>query len=200
MTCSGNWPPQAIRSALLLDRPAAREGFFSTPRRADEERPTTFKPETAAVADIRRLDLSPRTFRTPLAGPFLFAPLPHRMDIARVVKAVRRPGSKRIPAEQALRSLLALKLMGAERKSHVMDLVLDPAIALFAGLNVVLQRFYLVDYSSRVDHKASLCLREARLDQNEKVVCPMALSSTWTSIACPPVSNEEPGEELGFQP
>ncbi len=44
-----------------------------------------------------------------------------------------------IPAEQAVRSLLALKLLGAERKSHVMDLVFDPAVALFAGLNVVPQ-------------------------------------------------------------
>ena len=38
-----------------------------------------------------------------------------------------------IPAEQALRSLLALKLIGKERKSHVMNLVFDKGLALFAG-------------------------------------------------------------------
>ena len=62
-----------------------------------------------------------------------------------------------IPAAQAVRSLLALKLIGAERKSHVMDLVTDQAIALFAGINVVPKRSYLAAYSSRIDHK--ICLR-----------------------------------------
>jgi hypothetical protein len=33
--------------------------------------------------------------------------------------------------------LPALKLLGTERKSHVMNLVFDPAMALFTGLNVV---------------------------------------------------------------
>ncbi|MGA9624617.1 MAG: hypothetical protein WBL65_21155 [Bryobacteraceae bacterium] len=83
--------------------------------------------------------MSPRSFRTSLAGLFLFAPLLERVDLGRVVQSGRLPGSKMIPAEQAVRSLLALKLLGAERKSHVMDLVFDPAVALFAGLNVVPQ-------------------------------------------------------------
>src|SRR6266704_3428709 len=39
-------------------------GFAKLPRRADEERPETLKPEAAAVADVRQLDLSPRHFRT----------------------------------------------------------------------------------------------------------------------------------------
>jgi hypothetical protein len=66
-----------------------------------------------------------------------------------------------IPATQAVASLLALKLIGAERKSHVMDLVMDQAIPLFAGINVVPKRSYLAAYSSRVDHKACLRLMEA---------------------------------------
>ena len=36
-----------------------------------------------------------------------------------------------------------------ERKSHVMDLVTDRAIALFAGINVVPEHSYLAAYSSR---------------------------------------------------
>ncbi len=59
-----------------------------------------------------------------------------------------------IPAAQAVRSLLALKLLGTERKRPVMDWVFDPAIALFAGLNVVPKRSSLAAYSSRVDHRA----------------------------------------------
>ena len=42
-----------------------------------------------------------------------------------------------IPAAQAVRSLLAMKLIGTERQSHVMDLVVDQAIAVFAGIHVV---------------------------------------------------------------
>lgn len=47
-----------------------------------------------------------------------------------------------------------LKLVGKERKSHVMDLVADDGIALFAGLNVVPKRSYLAAYSSSVDDRA----------------------------------------------
>jgi hypothetical protein len=65
-----------------------------------------------------------------------------------------------IPAEQALRSLLALKLTGTERKSHVMDLVFDEGLALFAGLNAIPKRSYLAAYSSRIGSKANLHFME----------------------------------------
>ena len=137
------------------------EGFARLPRRRDDERPATLKPEPAAVADARRLDLSPRSFRTALAGLFVFVPLLEKVDLQRVVTAANLPSSKMIPAECALRSLLALKLLGKERKSHVMDLVFDQAIALFAGLNCVPKRAYLSAYSSRVDDRANLRLMDA---------------------------------------
>jgi len=113
------------------------EGFARLPRRRDQERPAAIKAESA---EVRRLDLSPRSFRTTVAGLFLFVPLLEGIDLTRVVQAGQLPGSPMIPAEQAVRSLLALKLLGTERKSHLMDLVFDPAIALFAGLNVVPKR------------------------------------------------------------
>jgi hypothetical protein len=143
------------------------EGFARLPRRRDQERPTAVKAETAEIADVRRLDLSPRSFRTTVAGLFLFVPLLEGIDLSRVVQAGRLPGSKMIPAEQAVRSLLALKLLGTERKSHVMDLVFDPAIAVFAGLNVVPKRSYLAAYSSRVDHRANLRLMDSWFEQIE---------------------------------
>lgn len=143
------------------------EGFARLPRRRDEERPPSLKPEVAEVADVRRLDLSPRSFRTTVAGLFFFVPLLDRIDLGRVVQAGRLPGSRMIPAEQAVRSLLALKLLGKERKSHVMDLVFDPAIALFAGLNVVPKRSYLAAYSSRIDHRANLRVMDAWFQQVE---------------------------------
>jgi hypothetical protein len=116
--------------------------------------------------------MSPRSFRTSLAGLFLFVPLLEGVDLGRVVQSGRLPGSKMIPPEQAVRSLLALKLLGAERKSHVMDLVFDPAVALFAGLNVVPKRSYLAAYSSRVDHRANLRLMDAWFEQVEQIGLP----------------------------
>jgi hypothetical protein len=126
------------------------EGFARLPRRRDEERPSRIKPERAEVADVRQLDLAPRSFRTPVAGLFLFVPLMRHLDLATVAQEAQLPGSKMVPAQQALRSLLALKLIGKERKSHVMNLVFDDGLALFAGLNVMPKRSYLAAYSSSI--------------------------------------------------
>ena len=49
--------------------------------------------------------------------------------------------------------------------SHVMDLVCDQGLALFAGLNVVPKRSYLASYSSRVDHRAVVRLMAAWFDE-----------------------------------
>lgn len=171
------------------------EGFSRLPRRADDERPPTVKPEIAEVADVRRLDLSPGSFRTPLAGLFLFVPLLDRIDLPSVVTAAGLPGSQMIPALQAVRSLLAMKLIGAERKSHVMDLVMDQAIALFAGINVVPKRSYLAAYSSRVDHRACLRFMEAWLAQVEQAGLPRGASFDLDFHSVPANSAEEPLEK-----
>ena len=171
------------------------EGFARLPRRRDEERPASVKPETAEVADIRRLDLSPRAFRTAAAGLFLFVPLLEGIDLGRVVEAGGLPGSQKIPAQQAVRSLLALKLLGTERKSHVMDLVFDPAIALFAGLNVVPKRSYLASYNSRVDHRANLRLMDAWFEQVEPVGLPHGSSLDLDFHTVPANTAAEPLEK-----
>ena len=134
------------------------EGFVRLPRRRDEQRPQILKPDAAPVADVRKLDLSPRRFRTAVAGLFLFLPLLIDVQLEQAVQVAGLPGTKMIPAEHALRSLLALKLLGKERQSHVMDLVFDPGIALFAGLNAVPKRSYLSAYSVRVDPRNNLTL------------------------------------------
>jgi hypothetical protein len=182
----------SINSLTVLLR---EEGFSRLPRRADDERPVTVKPEVADVADVRRLDLSPCSFRTPLAGLFLFLPLLDRIDLQAVVTAARLPSSQMIPAAQAVRSLLALKLIGAERKSHVMDLVTDRAIALFAGINVVPKRSYLAAYSSRIDHKVCLRFMEAWLDQVEQAGLPHGSSFDLDFHSVPANSAQEPLEK-----
>jgi len=59
-----------------------------------------------------------------------------------------------IPAAHAIRSLLALKLYGNARHSHVMSDVFDPGLALFAGLNVIPKASYLTQYSCRIRPEA----------------------------------------------
>jgi hypothetical protein len=55
-----------------------------------------------------------------------------------------------VPASHAMRSLLALKLFGTQRHTHVMSAVLDEGLALFAGLNVIPKRSFLTEYSCRI--------------------------------------------------
>ncbi|MGK3960976.1 hypothetical protein WMF38_48990 [Sorangium sp. So ce118] len=66
-------------------------------------------------------------------------PVP-RAGFDRLADEAALPGSKAIPATHALLAALALKLTSIERKSHVMDLVFDQGLSLFAGLNVMRAR------------------------------------------------------------
>ncbi len=91
------------------------EGCARLPRRREDERPPAVKPEPAAVADVRALRLAPRTFRTRGGGPFLFVLRMRNLALPAVVREAGLPGSPMIPAEQAVRALLALKLLGKER-------------------------------------------------------------------------------------
>src|ERR1700722_735511 len=127
------------------------EGFSRLPRRLDEERPPGSRPTNAAVADVRQLDLSPRSFRTQFGGLFLFLPSLAAVPLERLLRQTGFPGSEMIPAGCALRSLLALKLFGTARHTHVMSSVLDEGLALFAGLNVIPKRSFLTEYSCRID-------------------------------------------------
>jgi hypothetical protein len=171
------------------------EGFARLPRRLDDERPQSLRPEPEAAADVRTLSLEPRSFRTRLGGLFLFVPLLHTIRLAEVLHQAGLPGSAMIPAQQALRTLLALKLVGIERTSHVMDLVCDQGIALFAGLNVVPKRSYLASYSSRVDHRATARLMAAWSDEIHRAGLPRGDSFDLDFHAVPANTQEEPLEK-----
>jgi hypothetical protein len=127
-----------------------QEGFAKLPRRLDEERPVQPRPIVADVADVRELDLEPRTFRTKFGGLFLFVPWLISAKLDSILARSDLPGSKLVPAGCAVRSLLGLKLFGNARHSHVMSSVLDQGLALFAGLNVVPKRSFLTEYSCRI--------------------------------------------------
>jgi transposase len=92
-----------VAVSLLLQE----EGFARLPRRYDEERPDTPRPTAAAVADVRQLDLRPRQLRTKFGGLFLFVPYLAAIPFDKLLDEARVPGSRKIPAAQAMRALLA---------------------------------------------------------------------------------------------
>jgi hypothetical protein len=136
----------AVIAAILK-----KEGFAKLPRRLDDERPDQPRPVVAEVADVRQLDLTPRDFRTKFGGLFLFLPWLTSAGLDKLLARAEFPGSNMVPAACAVRSLLALKLSGNARHSHVMSSVLDEGLALFAGLNVVPKRSFLTEYSCRIE-------------------------------------------------
>jgi hypothetical protein len=145
LKASGQQLSPAAVSLILKE-----EGFARLPRRRDEERMPHAGPDAAPVADVRQLDLSPRSFRTRFGGLFLFVPYLAPIGLDALLRRIGFPGSKMIPAGHALRSLLALKLFGSARHSHVMSSVFDEGLALFAGLNVIPKRSFLTEYSCRI--------------------------------------------------
>jgi len=142
--------PTAVREVLKT------EGFAPLPRRLDEERPGYPRPTVEPVADARSFSLAPRTFSTRCGGLFLFLPDLIRLKVGQLSEVSRLPGSKMIPAAHALRACLTLKLWSIERKSHIMALVADEGLALFAGLNASPKKSFLSEYSSRITHTQTI--------------------------------------------
>jgi transposase len=137
-------------SAVTVSKVLQEEGFARLPRRLDEERPPGARPTAADVADAKELNLNARQLNTRFGGLFLFVPMLVDLNFDRLIHGLGLPGSKMVPATCAMRSLLALKLFGNARRSHVMSHVLDEGLALFAGLNVIPKRSFLTEYSCRI--------------------------------------------------
>src|SRR5205823_9457684 len=109
-------------------------------------------PEIPAEADCRHLDLTPgRSLRSRVAGLFVFLPLLVQLRFDRLVAQAGYPGSQMVPAVSALLSLLSLKLLDKERRSHISDFNFDEALGLFAGLNALPKKSYATDYSYRTE-------------------------------------------------
>jgi transposase len=144
--------PAAVRDILR------EEGFAPLPRRLDEERPEHIGPAVQPVADARAFTLEEREFETQCGGLFLFVPDLVRLAVPALAAVAGLPGSETIPAAQALLATLALKLWSIERKSHVMALVADEGLALFAGLNSIPKKSFLSEYSHRLERRHTLRL------------------------------------------
>jgi hypothetical protein len=140
------------------------EGFAKLPRRGDDERPDVVRPDIADRADVRRFKLAPASFDTRVGGLFVLLPLVIKLGLDRLADEAALPGTKTLPAPQALLSVLALKLTCIERKSHVMDLVFDQGLSLFAGLNVIPKATFLAQYAGRLGRSTSGRLLRGWLD------------------------------------
>ena len=134
----------------------AEEGFgrlLRGPAPAASASPATAGRDTglprAGVIDFAAF---PGRAETRLAGLLLAIPDLVSLDLPALTSKAGYPGTSVIPAISWLLSLLALKLTGTRRVSHVDDLLTDPASALFAGLSVLPKKSALTDYSSRLCH------------------------------------------------
>lgn len=95
----------------------------------------------------------PQRLNTKMAGLLLTVPDLVALGLPDLVASAGYPGTRTVPATSWILSLLALKLTGIRRVSHVDDLLLvDPATALLAGLDTLPKKTALTDYSYRTSH------------------------------------------------
>ena len=82
-----------------------------------------------------------------VVGVFLFLPSLLRAGLDTLVHQARLSGSSMIPPISSVLSLLALKVLDKERKSHIPDWNFDAALGWFAGLNVLPKVTATTDYA-----------------------------------------------------
>jgi hypothetical protein len=124
--------------------------LFATPVRGRPALAALDDEPEIAIADVAALSLETgRRLITRQAGIFLFWPLLARLRFDQLVGRAGYPGTKMVPAAQALLSLLVLKLLDKERLSHIDDFNCDAALGMFAGLNILPKKSFATDYSYR---------------------------------------------------
>jgi hypothetical protein len=93
-----------------------------------------------------------------------------------IVREANYAGTKMIPADAAILSLLVLKLLRKERLSHIDDYNVDPALGLFAGLNVLPKKSFATDYSYRTQRSNQQKLLGSWIRRVAPVLLPEAKS------------------------
>jgi hypothetical protein len=126
---------------------------------------------------------SGRVLRTRVAGVFLFLPLLAKLGFDRLVVKARYPGSTMVPAPAAMLSLLSLKLLDKERRSHICDFNFDEALGLFVGLNILPKKSFATDYSYRTHRQQQKTLLQG-----------------WVKALAPVMFPDASGFSLDFHP
>lgn len=129
----------------------AEAGFGRLSVRPPAQRGAPYRDHPRRAELLTFTDL-PACAETKVAGLLLAVPELVALDLPSLVTAAGYPGTTVIPAVNYLLSLLALKLTGIRRVSHVDDLAADPGAGLFAGLAALPKTTALTSYSYRLDH------------------------------------------------
>jgi len=130
---------------------------------------------------------------------FLFSPLLARLRFDRIVDAAGYPGSKMVPAGNALLSLLLLKLLDKERRSHIDDFNCDEDLGLWAGLNILPKKSFATDYSYRTQRRHQEKLLQGWVSKLSSLLFPQAESFSLDFHAIPH-RGEETDLENHYQP
>jgi Transposase DDE domain len=158
-------------SVRTVERIIAEEGLPKLARRTRIKTGMTVKgaqiPERSQIVSLA--DLNGQRLISDTAGVYLFAPLLCQLDIASIANSAGLPGSKVISAVNYLLSFLALKLLGTERYAHVADHAFDPALGLFAGLNVLPNCTAMSTYSYSLDEVHIQSLQKAFIKNASKL-------------------------------
>jgi len=189
------------RSREERERIRAEIASGSIPALTGPEPSAPAVPETPAVADARGLDLSEgRTLYSRLAGAFLFVPFLLEAGLAGVVERAAMVGTKMIPAVSYVLSLLALKLLDKERKSHVSDWSFDEGLGLFAGLNVLPKTTAAEDYTYRLVEGQHNALLAEWMRATYPILCPQGASQFAFDFHTVPHRGRDTGLENHYAP
>ena len=160
---------ELVRAGTPLSRTAVWEilgeaGLARMPKPAAAAKPSP-GPERLAAPKVRVLadDQWPEadSVQTAHAGLFLLIGELVALDLPGLVKAAGWPSTSQLQALRSVLSLIALKLCGRRRRSHVRDIVHDPALGTFAGLNVLPKTWHLGTYSYRTQRAQQVAFFEA---------------------------------------
>ena len=140
-------------SARTVERILKDHGFPKLHRRSNRQRGLTQK-ETIRPSRTKGLDLRKMEgFKAEcqVSGIFMFLPYIIESGILDIVKKCKLPETSAINKTQSALSMLALKLMGNERLSHIDKYNHDRGLGIFAGLNILPKPTYMCTYSCRTE-------------------------------------------------
>jgi len=205
-------------SLSLIDQVLREEGLSGLRKRSLEERDRVkaelksgqipgltqaapAAPEVSAVADARALQLvDGRTLYSRVAGVFLFLPFLLQAGLGGLVAQARMAGTKMIPAISYVLSLLALKLLDKERKSHITDWNFDEVLGWFAGLNVLPKTTAATDYAYRLVDGAPNRLLAYWVRAVYPILCPEGATAFALDFHAIPHRGEDAGLENHYVP
>jgi transposase len=176
-------------SVMTIDRILREIGFSKLPRRTNKERGVTKNGSIIPLKSIP-LNLSDKdkfSYHCPTAALYCFIPYIIELGLIDIVKECRLPKSSAIGNIEAALSFLILKLLGAQRLSHMDSYNQMPGLGLFANLNVLPKNTYMNTYSTMTSDKQLLDFQKKLLIQFRlkapKLFCNKYINLDFHSIA-----------------